>query len=111
MVGQMPALLRLARIEGVAEVEKFDKGSARSSVDGLEIGLPLAGIIDLEAEATRLKKEIGAVSAEVKKISAKLGNSGFLAKAPEAVVAENRRRLDEEETRMVALEAALNRLS
>ena len=31
---QMPALLRLARIEGIAVVERFDKGSARSSVDG-----------------------------------------------------------------------------
>jgi valyl-tRNA synthetase len=111
MEGQMPALLRLARIEGVAEVETFDKGSARSSVDGMEIGLPLAGILDFEAEAARLNKEIGAVSAEVRKISAKLGNPGFLAKAPEAVVAENRRRLVEEETRMAALEAALNRLS
>ena len=108
---QMPALLRLARIEGIAVVERFDKGSARSSVDGLEIGLPLAGILDFEAEAARLNKEIGAVSAEVKKISAKLNNPGFLAKAPEAVVTENRRRLDEEQTRMVALEAALNRLS
>ena len=111
MDSQMPALLRLARIEGIAAVERFDKGSARSSVDGLEIGLPLAGILDFEAEAARLNKEIGAVSAEVKKISAKLNNPGFLAKAPEAVVAENRRRLDEEETRMAALEAALNRLS
>ena len=108
---QMPALLRLARIEGIAAVERFDKGSARSSVDGLEIGLPLAGILAFEAEAARLNKEIGAVSAEVKKISAKLNNPGFLAKAPEAVVTENRRRLDEEQTRMVALEAALNRLS
>jgi valyl-tRNA synthetase len=111
MDSQMPALLRLARIEGIAAVERFDKGSARSSVDGLEIGLPLAGILDFEAEAARLNKEIGGVSAEVKKISAKLNNPGFLAKAPEAVVAENRRRLDEEETRMAALEAALNRLS
>ena len=111
MDGQVPALLRLARIEGIAAVERFDKGSARSSVDGLEIGLPLAGILDFEAEAARLNKEIGTVNAEVKKISAKLNNPGFLAKAPEAVVAENRRRLDEEETRMAALEAALNRLS
>ena len=104
--GQMLALLRLARIEGVAG-KKFDKGSARSSVDGLEIGLPLAGIIDLEWR--RALKEIGAVSAEVKKISASFNSVSR--KSPEAVVAENRRRLDEEETRMAALEAALNRLS
>ena len=76
----------------------------------MEIGLPLAGILDFEAEAARLNKEISAVSAEVKKISAKLNNLGFLAKAPEAVVAEKRRRLDEYVTRMAALEAALDAL-
>ena len=108
----MHLLGRIGRREVDHDLFRFlDKGSARSSVDGLEIGLPLAGILDFEAEAARLNKEISSVSAEVKKISAKLKNPGFLAKAPEAVVAENRRRLDEEETRMAALEAALKRLS
>ncbi|MDA8716689.1 valine--tRNA ligase [Alphaproteobacteria bacterium] len=107
---QQAALLRLARLEGIAHVDKFVKGSARGSVDGMEIGLPLADILDLTAEAARLNKEIGSVTAEIEKISRKLNNPGFIGKAPEDVVAENRRRLDEENIRLKTLIKALDRL-
>ena len=107
---QKAALLRLARLDGIAPVDSFAKGSARGSVDGMEVGLPLADILDLTAEAARLNKEIGGVTAEIEKISRKLDNPGFIAKAPEDVVAENRRRLDEENTRLNGLTAALKRL-
>ena len=107
---QKAALLRLARLDGIAPVDSFAKGSARGSVDGMEVGLPLADILDLTAEAARLNKEIGGVTAEIEKISRKLNNPGFIAKAPEDVVAENRRRLDEENTRLNGLTAALKRL-
>jgi len=103
-------LIRLARLGGVETVNNFAKGSARGSVDGLEIGLPLADILDLDAEAARLKKEISATHAEIDKISKKLDNPGFIAKAPEQVIAENKRRLDEEKTRLAGLAAALDRL-
>ena len=104
------ALFRLARLENVESVESFGNGTARGTVDGVDIGLPLAGILDLDAERARLEKAIAGVSAEIEKISRKLDNPGFVAKAPEAVVEENKRRLDEEQTRKSALEAALARL-
>ena len=104
------ALLRLARLEAVEPVENFGNGTARGTVDGADIGLPLAGILDLDAERARLEKAIAGVTAEMEKISRKLDNPGFIAKAPDEVVAENRRRLDEETTRRGALEAALARL-
>ena len=104
------ALLRLARLEGIETVENFGSGTARGTVDGVDIGLPLAGILDLDAERARLEKAIAAVGGEIEKISRKLGNPGFIAKAPEEVVEENRRRLDEEQRRRAALEAALSRL-
>ena len=104
------ALLRLARLEGIETVENFGSGTARGTVDGVDIGLPLAGILDLDAERARLEKAIAAVGGEIEKISRKLDNPGFIAKAPEEVVEENRRRLDEEQTRRAALEAALSRL-
>jgi valyl-tRNA synthetase len=107
---QQAALLRLARLAGIAPVDSFVKGSARGSVDGMEIGLPLADILDLTAEAARLNKEIGGVTAEIEKISRKLNNPGFIAKAPENIVAENRRRLDEENIRLNTLIKALDRL-
>jgi len=107
---QMAALLRLARLDGIQVVDSFDKGSARGSVEGLEIGLPLAGILDLDAEAARLAKEIKSVTAELDKISKKLGNQSFIDKAPAEIIAENKRRLDEENTKLNGLTAALDRL-
>ena len=104
------ALLRLARLEAVEIVESFGSGTARGTVDGADIGLPLAGILDLDAERARLEKAIAGVTGEMEKISRKLDNPGFIAKAPDTVVAENRRRLEEETTRRGALEAALARL-
>ena len=104
------ALLRLARLDSFEPVENFGKGTARGTVDGVDIGLPLAGILDLDAERARLEKAIGGVTGEIDKIARKLDNPGFVAKAPEEVVEENRRRLDEETSRRGALEAALARL-
>ena len=105
------ALIRLARLGAVETVETFGAGTARGTVDGVDIGLPLADILDLDAERARLEKAITAVEGEITKISRKLDNPGFIAKAPEDVVAENRRRLDEEAARRGALEAALARLA
>ena len=110
MDGNMAALLRLARLESVAAADAFETGTARGTVDGVDIGLPLAGILDLGAERQRLEKAIAGVASEIDKISRKLDNPGFIAKAPEEVVEENRRRLEEETTRRGALEAALARL-
>jgi valyl-tRNA synthetase len=107
---QQAALLRLARLGGIAPVDSFAKGSARGSIDGMEIGLPLADILDLTNEAARLTKEIDGVTAEIEKISRKLGNPGFIAKAPENVVTENHRRLEEENIRLNTLVKALERL-
>ena len=76
----------------------------------MDIGLPLAGILDFGAEKARLEKEINAIEGEVKKIASKLANEGFLAKAPEAVVLENRRRLEEEQTRLNGLNTARQRI-
>ena len=105
------AILRLARVEEIHFIDgDFAKGTALTSISGMDVGLPLVGILDFDAERARLNKEIANGKAEVAKIAGKLNNAGFVAKAPEAVVAENRRRLEEEQTRVDALQAALSRL-
>ena len=105
------SLLRLARVSAViAHDGDMPKQSARSTLAGVDIAMPLSGILDFDAERERLNKEIAAASSEIEKIGKKLGNEAFIAKAPEAVVAENKRRLEEEETRKAGLAAALARL-
>ena len=56
---------------------------------GLEIVLPLAGVIDLAAERQRLEKEIAKQEAELQKIEAILGNKSFIDRAPKQVVEQN----------------------
>ena len=113
LVSQMQtAVLRLARLEAVNfdTAGGFAKGTARTSLAGMDIGLPLAGILDFEAERFRLSKEIKSCNVEAEKLRGKLSNEGFLAKAPQTVINENRRRLSEEEVRLKGLKAALGRL-
>ncbi|MEW9670837.1 valine--tRNA ligase [Ammoniphilus sp. 3BR4] len=59
-------------------------------VTGAEIYLPLAGLIDLDKEIARLEKEAENLQKEVERVEKKLSNQGFLAKAPEQVVEEER---------------------
>jgi len=109
-----PALLRMARLSEItftsASADEFEKGTARTNLHSLDLGLALAGILDFDAEKARLDKEIKACEGEIKKLSAKLSNEGFLSKAPEQVVAENKRRLSEEEERINGLQSARSRL-
>ncbi len=70
---------------------------------GMEIYLPLAGLIDVEKERARLGKEIGQIEAELARVEGKLGNAGFLAKAPREVVEKERVRAKELSERKAVL--------
>ena len=73
--------------------------------------LPLQGVMDLEAEKSRLAKEIAKLTGDAGKIEAKLDNADFVARAPEEVVEENRERLADAVARAEKLGAALGRLT
>lgn len=64
-----------------------------SIVTGAELFLPLAGLIDIGQEIARLEKEIATLNNEVERIEKKLANQGFMAKAPAAVVEEEKAKL------------------
>ena len=104
-------LTRLARLQSISHADAVPEGAVQAVLGEATLALPLADIIDVGAERARLKKDIGKVEAEIKKIAGKLSNQGFLDKAPAAVIEENKARLADEEARRDKLSAALARLA
>ncbi|MCY9848415.1 valine--tRNA ligase [Pectobacterium jejuense] len=86
----------LARLESITLLPSGDKGpvSVTKLIDGAELLIPMAGLIDKAAELDRLTKEVAKIEAEIERIESKLSNEGFVARAPEAVVAKEREKLD-----------------
>ncbi len=103
-------LKRMARLSDVSLAETVPSGAVQLVIGEAVAALCLRDVIDVSAESARLGKEMGKVQGEIKKLSGKLSNEQFLAKAPDDVVAEQQRRLDEEKGRLEKLEAALTRL-
>jgi valyl-tRNA synthetase len=64
-------------------------------VGAMEILVPMTGLIDKAAETIRLGKELEKIQKEAKNIKGKLNNESFVEKAPPAIVAKERDRLDE----------------
>lgn len=84
--------------------------TASLPVAGATVALDLSGTIDVAAERKRLTKDLAAAEKEKAQAEAKLGNEGFLAKAPEPVVAKIRTRLAKAEEDIVRIGAQLERL-
>ena len=74
--------------------EKTENAMA-AVVTGIEVYLPLAGLIDVEKETQRLSKELAAMEKDLQRAGGKLNNAGFLAKAPEDVIAKERAKYEE----------------
>jgi valyl-tRNA synthetase len=108
---QMAALLRMARLEAVTFADEVPSSSAQVVVSEATYALPLAGVIDIDAERGRLKREIAKEQVDAGKIDKKLSNEQFTSKAPPEVIEEQRERLAETTARIERLEAALARLS
>ena len=75
------------------------RGSARQVVPGAELYVPLAGVIDVDAERDRLARELEQAQRDLDGVRAKLGRPEFLERAPEAVVEKERAKLQELEHR------------
>ena len=103
-------LKRLARLDTITVQDDFPEGAIQSIVEEAVFALPLNEVIDFTAESDRLKKEITKVEKEISKISGKLNNKGFLEKAPNEVIEENKSRLQDEQSKLEKLATALNRL-
>jgi len=100
-----PLLNKLAKLESVRVLEAGEEApmSATALVGDMQVLVPMAGLIDKDAELARLDKEIARLSGEVQRVGGKLSNEGFVAKAPAEV-------LDKERAKLAEAEQALSKM-
>ncbi|XYK80897.1 MAG: valine--tRNA ligase [Labrenzia sp.] len=106
-----PAIQRLARAEDISMADAAPAGAAQIIIGEATICLPLAGVIDLAAEKTRLSKDAGKLEADISKIEKKLSNPKFVEKAPDEVVAGEREKVAESREKLDKINVALSRLA
>jgi valyl-tRNA synthetase len=98
----------LARLESVQLLEGADAPQSATALLGrMKILVPLAGLIDVEAEAARLNRQIDKLKKLQEQSNRKLANKAFVENAPEQVVARERERLREHEAAVAKLEEQL----
>ncbi len=98
-------LLKLGRVESITVLSADDIApeSAISLVGEMKILIPMAGLIDKDAEIARLEKEIAKIQKDLPRIEGKLNNPKFIDKAPEAVI-------NKEKDKLAALHSSLKNL-
>lgn len=100
----------LARLETIEYVDRADKPAASAVVENIEIYLPLAGLIDIEKERSRLQKEIENVRKYIQEQEKKLKNREFTENAPKEVVGTEKKKLEEAKEKLEKLNNQLRGL-
>jgi valyl-tRNA synthetase len=106
----LPFFTFLCKITSFTErTEEAGKDDAVTVTDGMEIILPLEGVIDFAAEKERVAKEIEKKRQELNKIQGMLNNENFVARAPEDVVSAQKAlaaELTQDLTRLESVQAS-----
>ncbi|MGD8525623.1 MAG: valine--tRNA ligase [Thioalkalispiraceae bacterium] len=102
----------LARIESISWLESDADApeSATALVGEMKILIPMAGLIDKDAEAARLDKEIEKLQKDMQRVEGKLSNQNFVGKAPEAVVQKERDKLADMQQTLQGLSEQLEKI-
>jgi valyl-tRNA synthetase len=109
MADQIKRLARLEDLEQVAELTSA-RGAARDVAGGVELAVPLAGLIDFEKEKARLQTALAKLAKELEGVEKRLSNQDFISRAAEEVVAEARARTEELRDQMRKLKVAVENL-
>ena len=88
-------LQKLAKLESIQQIGDDAPESATTLVGSMKVLIPLAGLIDKDAELARLDKEIGKLEKTLKSVEGKLSNPNFVDKAPADVVEKEKAKADE----------------
>ena len=105
-------LQRLAKIDDIQSGEKAEKPaqSATAVIQGMELFVPLAGLIDLSKEIDRLERQIQDMKGRLSSVSRKLGNKKFVERAPENVISHERDKMQKYESDLSKLQQNLEAL-
>jgi valyl-tRNA synthetase len=106
-------LKKLASLESLTWLNSSDNApmSATTLVGSMEILVPMAGLIDKNAEIARLTKECVKLETDIVKTEAKLNNATFVEKAPEEVVANERKRIAENKLSVAKLHEQIQKMN
>lgn len=106
-------LEKLAKLSDITWLTPDEKvpAAAMALAGQLEILIPMAGLIDLDAEKARLEKEMGKLSQALTRTETKLANSKFTANAPEAVVAKTKAEHEKLQTALTQLKAQYEKIA
>ena len=102
----LPFIKTLATAEPIHIIAVGDakpENAVSRVINGIEVYLPLKGLIDVEKETARMNKELQGLEGELTRIDGKLSNEGFLAKAPAAVLEQQKARRAEVTEKMAAI--------
>ena len=105
-------LKSLARLESIRVLADGEVAplSVKKLIGATELMIPMAGLIDKEAELARLAKEVARLVGECGRIEGKLGNEAFVAKAPPAVIEQEKKRVADFGATLSRIEEQLARL-
>jgi len=105
-------LVKLAKLESVSWLDDPQQAppSSMQVVGDMEVLVPMAGLIDVDAEMARLGREQDKLTKEIGRLSGKLGNAKFVDNAPADVVAREKEKLSNAETTLHQLQDQVTRL-
>lgn len=105
-------LKKLAKLDDISWLSPDDAvpAAATALAGELEILVPMAGLIDKDAEISRLNKEIGKLESDLVRLQGKLGNAAFIDKAPAAVVAKEQEKLQAQQQALETLQEQMQRI-
>ena len=103
-------IVKMANLSEMAEVEKRDETAMAFMVGTAEFAVPLGNLIDTEAEIKKMEAEITRLQGFMNGVQKKLSNEKFVANAPEQVVALERKKLSDSQTKIKALQQSIEAL-
>ncbi|EKE74880.1 valine--tRNA ligase [Gallaecimonas xiamenensis] len=98
-------LTNMAKLESITVADGELPPTVTQLVGTMEVRIPMAGLIDKDAELARLGKQLEKLAQDLGRVAGKLSNESFVAKAPEAVIAKEREKLAELEETQAKLKA------